>query len=284
MQIEIDFLKKWIGKTETRIDQVTAAPIAALSGTLDRDDPYPKQGDPLPPFWHKIYFLPICRQSEVGPDGHPKRGGFLPPVPLPRRMFAGARLQFFHPVHVGDTITCVSRIVDVSYKEGRSGPLVFVLVRLEISDSNGLAITEEQDIVYRDEAKPGAPEGTPLKAPDNAAWSETIHPDIVTLFRYSALLFVGHKIHYDRKYATEVEGYPGLVVHGPLIASYLLELLKRNMPGATISGFTFRAIKPLFDIAPFTVSGRLEADGKTAKLWAATSEGLLAMEATATVV
>jgi 3-methylfumaryl-CoA hydratase len=283
MEIDIESLKKWIGKSETRIDQVTAAPIAALSGTLDRDDPYPKPGDLLPAFWHRIYFLPICRQSEIGPDGHPKRGGFLPAVPLPRRMFAGARLQFHHPVRVGDTITCVSRVEDVSFKQGRTGPLVFVQVQHEISDSAGVAIREEQDIVYRDAPKPGAPEGSSLKAPDNATWTQTIRPDVVMLFRYSALLFVGHRIHYDRQYAMEVEGYPGLVVHGPLIATFLLELLKRNVPGANIVGFSFRAVKPLFDIAPFSVFGRIEDGGRIANLWATTPEGLLAMDATATL-
>jgi 3-methylfumaryl-CoA hydratase len=283
MDLDIDSLRKWIGKSESQSDQVTPTPIAALSATLDRDDPFPQPGDALPPFWHRLYFLPICRQSELGPDGHPKRGGFLPPVPLPRRMYAGARLQFHHPVHVGDTISQVSRIVDVNYKSGRTGPLVFVLLRHEISDGAGLALSEEQDIVYRDNPTPGAPEGAPHKAPDNAAWTQEIHPDVVMLFRYSALLFVGHRIHYDRRYVTEVEGYPGLVVHGPLIATFLLELLKRNVPGANIAGFSFRAIKPLFDIAPFRVSGRVEEDRKTVKLWATTPEGWLAMDATATL-
>jgi len=281
MELDIESLRKWIGKTETKTDVITAAPFAALSGTLDRNDPYPKTGDPLPPFWHRIYFLPICRQSELGPDGHPKRGGFLPPVSLPRRMFAGARLQFHHPLHVGDSVTLVSKIADVTHKSGRSGSLVFVLVRHEISNSKGVAISEEQDIVYRDDPTPGAPGATPLKPPSDAMWTAQAHPDIVMLFRYSALLFVGHKIHYDRRYAMEVEGYPGLVVHGPLIATLLLELLKKNVPAAHITGFSFRAIKPLFDIAPFSLSGRLENDGKTAKLWATSPEGWLAMEATA---
>jgi 3-methylfumaryl-CoA hydratase len=156
-------------------------------------------------------------------------------------------------------------------------------LRHEISDRAGLALSEEQDIVYRDNSTPGAPEGAPHKAPDNAAWTQEVHPDEVMLFRYSALLFVAHRIHYDRRYATEVEGYPGLVVHGPLIATLLLELLKRNAPGANISGFSFRAVKPLFDIAPFLVSGRLEDCGKTVKLWATNPDGWLAMDATATL-
>jgi 3-methylfumaryl-CoA hydratase len=283
MNLDIDSLRKWIGKCESKSDQVIPAPIAALSATLDRDDPFPQPGDALPPFWHRVYFLPICRRSELGPDGHPKRGVFLPPVPLPRRMFAGARLQFHHTLHVGDTISQVSRIVDINYKSGRTGQLVFVVVRHEISDGAGVALSEEQDIVYRENPTPGAPEGAPQKAPDNAAWTQKVHPDEVMLFRYSALLFVGHRIHYDRRYATEIEGYPGLVVHGPLIATLLLELLKRNVPGAKIIGFAFRAVKPIFDIAPFSVSGRVENSGKTVKLWALTPDGMLAMDATATL-
>jgi 3-methylfumaryl-CoA hydratase len=284
MDIDIEHLRTWIGKTETHHDQVTPTPIAALAATLDRDDPFPRPGDPVPPFWHRLYFLPICRHSQLGPDGHPKRGGFLPPVPLPRRMFAGARLQFHYPIRVGDTITEVSRIVDVTCKSGRSGALVFLLLRHEISNSAGVAITEEQDIVYRDNPTPGAPAPAPQKAPDNATWTQEIRPDDVMLFRYSALIFVGHRIHYDRRYVTEVEGYPGLVVHGPLIATFLLELLKNNVPGANIASFSFRAVKPLFDIAPFKVSGRMEDDKKTVKLWASTMDGWLAMDATATLV
>ena len=281
-EIDVDSLRAWIGKTEVHTDEVTPTPMAALAATLDRDDPFPRLSDPLPPFWHRLYFLPICRASQTGPDGHPKRGGFLPPVPLPRRMFAGARLQFHHPVRVGDKITQESRIVDVSHKSGRTGSLVFVLVRHEISNEIGVAITEEQDIVYRENPAPGSAPPAPQKAPEHATWTQEIRPDSVMLFRYSALIFVGHKIHYDWKYVTEVEGYPGLVVHGPLIATFLLELLKRNAPGTSIAKFSFRAMSPLFDTAPFHVSGRME-DAKTAKLWASSSEGALAMDASVTL-
>ena len=157
MDLNLDYLRRWRGKSESRSDQVTSAPIAALSATLDRDDPYPKPADFVPPLWHWLYFLPIHRQSELGPDGHAKRGGFLPPVPLPRRMFAGDRVQFHHPLRVGETVARLSRITDVNAKQGRSGPLVFVTVRHEISDGQGLALAEEHDIVYRDRPKPPIP-------------------------------------------------------------------------------------------------------------------------------
>jgi 3-methylfumaryl-CoA hydratase len=281
MNVNLDYLREWRGKAESRSDEVTSAPIAALSATLDRDDPFPRAGDPLPPLWHWLYFLPIPRQSELGPDGHAKRGGFLPPVPLPRRMFAGDRVQFHRPLRVGETISRLSRIIDVNHKLGRSGPLVFVVVRHEISDRQGVAVIEEHDIVYRDSPKPTDSAPAPQTPPSGAAWTREIIPDATLLFRYSALTFNGHRIHYDRRYATEGEGYPGLVVHGPLIATLLLDLLRRNLADASITSLSFRAVRPLFDIAPFSVCGKAASDGKAVQLWATDSEGSLAMEATA---
>jgi 3-methylfumaryl-CoA hydratase len=278
-----DHLRGWIGRTEQRTDRVTGAPLAALSATLDRDDPPPDAGIEAASLGHWLYFLPMARQSEIGPDGHPKRGGFLPPVPLPRRMWAGGRMEFHRPLRVGDEISRVSRIEDVRVKHGRSGTLVFVTVRHEIVAAHGLALSEEQDIVYRDNPLPGAAAPAPQAAPADPGFSREIVPDPVLLFRYSALTFNGHRIHYDRSYATEVEGYPGLVVHGPLLATLLLDLLRREMPQAVVTTFTFRSVKPLFDIAPFCVNGRVDSDGKTVKLWAQDAEGWLAVEATATV-
>jgi 3-methylfumaryl-CoA hydratase len=269
--------EQWIGRTETKRDVITPVPVAALSATLDRDDAPPETGDALPPLWHWLYFLPVYRQSEIGPDGHPERGGFLPPVPLPRRMWAGGRLQFHAPLHVGDAITRVSRIVDVQHKQGRSGALVFVLVEHKISNTEGLALTEEHDIVYRGQPNPGDPAPVPPPAPSDAAFSRTVHPDDVLLFRYSALTFNGHRIHYDRRYVTEEEGYPGLVVHGPLIATFLLDLLRRSVPSPEVKRFEFRAVSPLYDTAPFMVCGK--PDGDRVRLWAQNAQGGLAMEA-----
>lgn len=283
MNVNIASLREWIGRTESSSDQVTSAPIVGLSATLDRDDPLPRNGDPLPPLWNRLYFLSVSRQSELGSDGHPKRGDFLPPVPLPRRMFAGARLQFHHPLRVGETVAKVSRIVDVSYKEGRNGPLVFVLLRHEISNDAGLAVSEEQDIVYRANPRPGDPVPIAQKKPADATWTVVIHPDPVLLFRYSALTFNGHRIHYDREYVTKVEGYPGLVVQGPLTATLLLDLVRRKLSDPVVTHFSFRAVKPLFDTAPFSISGRAEDDGKTIQLWATDPDDSVAMSATATL-
>ncbi|NRF67779.1 MaoC family dehydratase N-terminal domain-containing protein [Aquincola sp. S2] len=281
MALDIDHLKQWIGRTESRDDIAAATPVQALSATLDRDDPVPQPGDPVPPCWHWLYFLPLHRQSEIGADGHPKRGGFLPPVLLPRRMWAGSRMAFHRPLCIGSPITRVSRIADVSGKQGRSGSLIFVRVRHEVSDDGGLVLTDEHDIVYRDNPKPGDPLPPAQAAPAEHEWIRTIQPDDVLLFRYSALTFNGHRIHYDRRYVTEVEGYPGLVVHGPLLATLLLDLLRRNLPEATVARFAFRALKPTFDTQAFDVCGRRADDGKTIHLWARHEDGALAMDATA---
>jgi len=270
-------LADWIGKTETRSDVVGAGPVAELSATLDREDPEPQLGDPLAPLWHWLYFLDRHRASELGPDGHARRGGLLPPIPLPRRMWAGSRFEFRHPLRIGNQMTRETRVIDIKEKTGRSGPLVFVVVRHEISNAEGLAVTEEHDIVYRDHGA-GAPSQT---APAAAAWERTIQPDDILLFRYSALTFNAHRIHYDRRYATEVEGYPGLVVHGPLIATLLMDLLRRNWPDANVTRFTFRAVSPLFDTEPFTVCGK--PAGKTIALWAKDAAGNLAMSAEALI-
>ena len=280
--IDIDHLRKWVGNTETLDDVVTPAPLRALTATLDRDDPPTNAGDAIPPCWHWLYFLPAARQSGIGPDGHPHRGGFLPPVPLPRRMWAGSRIDFRTPLRVRQSIERASRVDDVRLKEGKNGPLVFVKVRHEIRGDRELAIVEEHDIVFRDMPLPDDPAPTYALAPEDAEWSRVVVPDAVLLFRYSALTFNGHRIHYDRRYVTDVEGYPGLVVHGPLIATLLLDLLRRERPNAVVTRFVFRAVKPLFDIAPFTVCGRM-TDANTAALWARDAAGHLAMDATATL-
>ena len=273
----------WIGRSETSTDEITATPYAALSAMLDRTIGRPPKGTPLPPLWHWLYFLPLHRQSDIGPDGHARRGGFLPPVPLPRRMWAGSQFEFREPLRVGDRAVRVSTIADVNDKSGRSGPLVFVKVRHEVraNDDADPCIVEFHDIVYREASRPGEPVPAPQPAPPLARWRRRFLPDDVLLFRYSALTFNGHRIHYDRKYVTEVEGYPGLIVHGPLIATLLLDLLRSERPDFVVRRFRFRAMRPLFDIHPFDVAAEPSAEGKSVRLWAQDHEGSLAMEATA---
>lgn len=278
-------LQQWCGRGETWHDQLHAAPLRGLSATLDRDDPSPAPGSALPPLGHWLYFLPTARQSELGADGHPRRGGFLPPVPLPRRMWAGGRLawQADNPLCVGQQVVRRSTIRSVTHKAGRTGELVFVLVEHQIHNAHGLALTEAHDIVYRSAPQPDDPVPPPQTPPlaGQQAWSRTIVPDDVLLFRYSALTFNGHRIHYDRRYATEVEGYPGLIVHGPLIATLLLDLLRRERPRSQVARFEFRAVRPTFDLHPFSVHGAPSAEGQCVRLWAQDHEGFLTMQASA---
>lgn len=279
----LNHLQSWIGKTETLSDDITSAPVRGLSATLDRDDPAPLPGTVLPPLWHWLYFLPQHRQSDIGPDGHAKLGGFLPPVPLPRRMWAGGRLQWAtqNPLRLGDAVRRISSIESVTHKAGRSGDLLFVLVKHDVHNTQGVALTEEHDIVYRAAAQTGDPAPPPVAAEKGAAWQREITPSDVLLFRYSALTFNGHRIHYDRQYVTEVEGYPGLIVHGPLIATLLVDLVRRQVPGAMIKSFSFKAVRPTFDLHSFKLNGQPSADGKTVRLWAEDHEGWLTMQATA---
>ena len=271
--------RQWIGRCADAEDVVTAAPLAGLSATLDRDDPPPRPGDEVPPGGHWLYFLPRTPASELAEDGHARRGGFLPPVPLARRMWAGGRLQLQRPLTVGDSIRRVSEIIDVTEKEGAVGRLVFVVVRHTVSGSEGVAVVEDHDIVYRNAPRPGAPTPEGKPPPGEAMWRRTVVPDAAMLFRYSALIFNAHRIHYDHPYVTGVEGYPGLVVHGPLTATLLMDLCRRERPDARLTRFDYRAVRPLFAGDPLTVAGQPAADGTTAKLWALDKDGLVAMTA-----
>ena len=275
---ELERFRDWIGRTDVRQDVVTAAPLVALAALLDRDDPAPREGDPAPPLAHWLYFLPNYRQSEAGPDGHDSRGSFLPPAPLPRRMWAGSRIEFLRPMRVGARIARLSKIADVKPKEGRSGALLFVTVRHEVSDEEGPVIVDEHDLVFRGETTLANP---PVAAPTGEAWRREIRPDPVLLFRYSAVTFNSHRIHYDHPYVTQVEGYPGLVVHGPLTATLLVDLLRRSRPDTVLRAYSFRAMRPLYDTASFWTCGLPDDGTRSAKLWTRDAEGSVTMEATA---
>ncbi|MFM9974657.1 MAG: MaoC family dehydratase N-terminal domain-containing protein [Beijerinckiaceae bacterium] len=279
MSLDLAHLTQWIGRSETREERLSPFPSNALAATLDRNDPPYREGSDLPPLWHWLHFLAISPLSEAGPDGHPARGGFLPPVPLPRRMWAGSRLAFLTPLLIGETCRRRSTVTKVEHKAGKSGDLVFVTVRHEIAGESGPAIEEEHDIVYRGLATPGATAPAPVDASENADWSFSVTPDPVLLFRYSALTFNAHRIHYDLDYVTKEEGYPGLIVHGPLIATLLLDGLRRARPEARVTRFSFRAVAPTFHIDPFTVRGQVTAAGH-ARLWAE-KHGALTMDSSA---
>jgi 3-methylfumaryl-CoA hydratase len=270
-------LNDWLHTQAVAEDHVTAFPLTAMAATLDAHE----AGGVVPPLWHWLYFLPVVPLAEVGPDGHPKRGGFLPPVPLPRRMWAGGRLTFHAPLKVGERAIRTSTITRIEEKTGRTGRLVFVTVRHAIEAAGSLSLEEEHDIVYRDAPQPGARGPEPEPAPAGETWQRTVNADPVMLFRYSALTFNGHRIHYDHPYVTQVEGYPGLIVHGPLIATLLVELVRRERPEATLRSFDFKALRSTFANQPFTLCGRPSGDGQRIDLWAKDHEGYLTMSATA---
>ena len=271
---------EWIGRTETVEDLVTAWPIDALRATFDLAGLPARAGDAVPPMWHWLFFLPTTHRSQLGPDGHAQRGGFLPPVDLPRRMFAGGRTEFLAPLRVGQVARRTGTVVEVTEKQGRSGPLVFVTARFEVATEDGLAIVEEQDLVYR-EAATGSQRLPPGSDPTpDAAWMRTITPDATMLFRFSALTFNGHRIHNDYPYVTGVEGYPGLIVHGPMTALWLLGLGRSN-DQRPVTRFSFRGRSPLFCDGPVSLRGG-PIDDASASMSAWSADHRLAMTAEVT--
>jgi len=278
--LDLDHLRQWIGRTEDKTDVVTAHLVAGLRSVLFQDIGQPKEGDAAPFTTHWCLTLPVSPLSGNGPDGHPRRGGFLPPVPLPRRMWAGGEIHFIEPLRVGDTVTRHSTIKDVTVKTGSTGTLCFVSVDHVFTTARGPAVRERHDIVYRGVPKDGK-NATPAKSAQApaAATSETHTADPVLLFRYSAVTFNSHRIHYDRDYVTKEEGYPGLIVHGPLQAALLVELGAKLHGGRAPKTFTYRGLQPLFDGAEFSVNA--SATGDTMELWTANSAGATTMKGTA---
>jgi 3-methylfumaryl-CoA hydratase len=269
----------WIGRTETLEEVISLAPVLEAAATIDDTTTEYANGGALPPLWHWFYFLPRVPQSTLGHDGHPPRGGFMPPIPYPRRMFAGARLRFHRPLTIGQPARREGVIRNIALKSGRSGALAFVTVTYSFYQQGELCIEEEQDIVYREPGPPlPAPEPVDLPPVPEGAWSHTVTPDTRLLFRFSALTFNAHRIHYDRPYATQEEGYPGLVVHGPLTAILLLDMVHKHTARRVVA-FSFRGQSPLFDLAPFRLVAR--PTGEQIELEAQAPDGKTALSATA---
>ena len=280
--IDLAHLRQWIGRTEEKTDVVTAHLVAGLRSVLFLDVGKPREGDAAPFTAHWCLTLPVVPMSEVGPDGHPTRGGFLPPVPLPRRMWAGGEISFIEPLRVGDVVTRTSTIKEINLKPGSTGLLCFVSVDHVFSTSRGVATRERHNIVYREMPSAGqnATAVKPPAAPAAAQHSERHLADPVLLFRYSALTFNGHRIHYDRDYVTKVEGYPGLIVHGPLQAALLIELAAKLHGGKAPATFVYRGLQPLFDGSEFSVNASDISTGLD--LWTANAQGEPTMRGTAT--
>jgi 3-methylfumaryl-CoA hydratase len=279
--LNLDELKKHIGRRQVTADVVTAAPANLLRLTLTRPEPELMPGDALPPGWHVFYFLPRLGPHELRADGTAADTGVLPDMPLPRRMFAGETFRFHRPLRIGESVRRETELIDISLKSGGTGTLVFTTVLSRIFGPEGLAVEEERRIVYREEVKAGEGNQAPRRepAPVDVPWRRTITPDPILLFRFSALTFNSHRIHYDRRWATEVEGYPGLVVHGPLTQTLLIDFARDHAAGRRFVSWTTQARAPLFEPAPFELRGRPTAAG--CELWAVTPEGTVAMSATA---
>ena len=276
-----DNFQAWIGRTETTTDLLACVQAQSAQAMLDDPGPALADGDALPPLWHWFHFLPRAPQAGLGDDGHPQRGGFLPPISYPRRMFAGSRLQWHQPLRIGAPAVREARIGNVVLKSGKSGSLAFVTVALRFSQGGVLCIEEEQDIVYREPGgRVGAPAAAGWPPVAEGSWTRVLQPDTRLLFRFSALTFNAHRIHYDRAYASDVEGYPGLVVHGPLTAMLLSELV-RHSTARPLRAFSFRGVAPLFDLGPVHLVGTL--DGDNVALQAHGPDGNAALVATATL-
>lgn len=262
------------GRQEVSQDRIDLRQARHMQLTLDQEATL-DEGDALPAFWHYLYFNPQIRASDLAADGHEQLGRFLPDLGMPRRMWAGGSMVWHRPLVIGRHAVKTSTIVEIALKSGRSGQLGFVTVSHDIADEDGLCLTETQDIVYRDPPAPGAPKPSAPNAPADPLWSREVTPDPVMLFRYSALIFYGHRIHYDLDYTRGTEGYPGLVVHGPLTATLLIGFGAEQARGRTLSQAHIRAISPLFAPEPFYLEGK--PDGEALSMWARSASGALAM-------
>ena len=276
--LDIDYLSQWIGSSESIEQTISAEPLHRMAATLDQTPKHIADGAAVPPLWHWAYFLEPTRASELGRDGHAALGGFMPPVALPRRMWAGGELKFNAPLLVGELARRQSTIRDIKVKQGRTGALCFVEVEHCVLVGDELRFSETHNIVYRDIKQPGEAAVLPPEVPNDAQWTREVVPDSTLLFRYSAVTFNGHKIHYDIDYCRDEEGYPGLVFHGPLTATMLLEMAMAQNSNQLPETYEFRAYSPLFDNAPFTLNGKM--DGGKAILWASNPQNRLAMQAT----
>jgi len=281
-EIDIEPIRARLGTKVTDEDVATAAPLRGMVVTFDRDEKPPIEGEPIAPGWHLAYFPAASRLATLGSDGLPLQSGVLPAMPLPRRMYAGATLTFHLPILVGDKLRRETEFSDVQLRKGSTGMLIIATQTRRITTPLGLALTEDTVSVYREAVPPGTKSGIPQTEPPppGMTWTRTVTPDPVTLFRYSALTFNPHRIHYDRPYAMQTEGYPGLVVHGPFSQQCLLDLLRDNTTRPILK-FTMRARAPIFDDAPFTLQGRMVNENE-AELYAMGKNGI-AMQARATL-
>ena len=281
MPDDLNLVRGHIGTKQTDNDLATAAPVALFQKTLGRNDVEVREGAAVPPGWHILYFLPRFGRKELGPDGAPTSSGVVPPLPFPRRMYAGTRLGFHEPILIGDALVRETELKDLTVKDGSTGRLAFATVVSTVTGPRGLSVVEERDTVFREQTPSGGANRAPRREapPSDTVWEHAEHPDEVTLFRFSALTFNAHRIHYDTPWAKGVEGYPALVVHGPLSQSYLMNFARDRMAPKRMTAFSMRARAPLFIDGPVRLVGRPTGTG--CDVWAVTPSGTIAMSASA---
>jgi 3-methylfumaryl-CoA hydratase len=281
MADNLEALKRHIGRSEAAGDVVTASAMIKIAATLGVENPAAAKGDPIPPGWYGAFFPPSHRPSEMRADGQAAGHGIVPPVPLPRRRLGGVRMSFHEALRIGDDINRRSEIADIVVNEDESGAMVSVVERNSISNDRGLAVVEERDLIFLSESRAETYAGTPAPVPGDALWRRVIQPDPVLLFRFSAVRFNSHRIHYDRDYVTRVEGLPGLAVQGTLVSQLLIEMCRSELPARKMTSFGYRAVRQIYDTGPFSIAGAPAADGGEAVLWALDAAGNLAMTAAA---
>lgn len=280
MTDDLDDLKQYIGLSATDEDVVVASTIAKLAATIGVDNPAPREGDPIPPGWHAPFFGTATPRDDLRDDGSPTSSGITVPIPLPKRRLLGDTVEFLQPLHIGERITRRAEMADIRIEQAADGPVVHTLLRHTIDNDAGPAIIEGRAFFYLGENAAG-PDAATQRPPAKADWERKIDPDPVLMFRFSALRFNGHRVHYDRDYATGIEGCPGLMVPGGMISFMLLDLCRENLPGRTVTEFGYRTARPVFDTGPFTLAGTVVAKGNGVALWANGPDGKLAMTASA---
>ena len=281
MAESLESFKRYIGKSETATDVVTASVLVKFAATLGLENPPLEKGAPIPPGWYGGFFPASHRPSQMRLDGQASGGGIVPPIPLPRRRIGGTRMTFHEPLRVGDEIKRVTEIADMQIDDGPAGAMVKIIERNSISNGRGLAVVEERDMVMLSEARAEASSSTPPQIPTQATWQQVVEPTAPLLFRFSAIRFNSHRIHYDRTYVTQVEKLPGLVVQSSLTSQLMIEMCRKELPNRQLASFGFQSVRQIYDTGKFTIAGTPVAGGREATLWALDPDGKLAMIATA---
>lgn len=281
MAESLESFKKFIGKSETSADVVTASVMLKFAATLGLDKAPMEKGEPVPPGWHGGFFPPSHRPTQMREDGQAAGGGLMPAIPLPRRRIGGNRFTFHDSLRVGDEIKKVTEIADMKIDDGPDGAMVTILEKSSISTSRGLAVVEERDMILLSQKRAEMAPRTSPTVPKDAKWKQLFEPKAALLFRFSAIRFNSHRIHYDRDYVTKVEKLPGLVVQTSLICQLLMEMCRAEVPDRSLSYFGFQTVRQTFDTGNFTIAGKPSTDGREATLWSLDPNGNVAITATA---